>query len=278
MLNPKRSLEDELTHNQPDNKEQMDRRRPNGHKFYVGLGYLNLLIILVVAFFIVRFVIIPRFLPKVSASLQLPGAAQPTHAVPLPSTTPGTSFAVQTAEPSATVAGVGFHEGEEDAVTITPAPTLALVTPPANASITPAPTLGLPETPVEESGEYVPQSGSPFYIRAASAAESRTCDWSGIAGQVFNARGEPVPQITVSVQGYLGESEISLSAISGSALTYGPAGYEIQISPKPLYTERTLSVQLLDAQGSPLSPKVYFDTYESCDKNLAIVNFMQSAP
>jgi len=34
-------------------------------------------------------------------------------------------------------------------------------------------------------------------------------------------------------------------------------------------------VRLIDQARLPLSPKVYFDTYEDCHRNLIVINFRQ---
>jgi len=34
-------------------------------------------------------------------------------------------------------------------------------------------------------------------------------------------------------------------------------------------------VQLLDQAGAPLSEKIYFETFEDCNRNLVFINFKQ---
>lgn len=63
--------------------------------------------------------------------------------------------------------------------------------------------------------------------------------------------------------------------LTGVALNYGPGGYEFPLAEKPIASKRSLWLQLLDQSGLPLSEKAYFDTYESCDKNLILINFKQ---
>ncbi len=43
----------------------------------------------------------------------------------------------------------------------------------------------------------------------------------------------------------------------------------------PIPSKAMLWVQLLNQSGGPLSDKVYFDTYDNCDQNLIIIDFVQ---
>ena len=58
-------------------------------------------------------------------------------------------------------------------------------------------------------------------------------------------------------------------------LNYGRGGYEFTLADHPIASKQSAWVQLLDQSNLPLSPKVYFNTYEDCSKNLIIVNFKQ---
>ncbi len=44
---------------------------------------------------------------------------------------------------------------------------------------------------------------------------------------------------------------------------------------KPWLLRSAVWVQLLDQEGYALSPRVYFNTYADCEKNLILVNFKQ---
>jgi hypothetical protein len=65
-------------------------------------------------------------------------------------------------------------------------------------------------------------------------------------------------------------------SLTGVALNYGRVGYyEFTLADEPIASEEALWVQLLDQSSTPLSKRIYFETFESCDKNLIIVNFKQ---
>ena len=65
-------------------------------------------------------------------------------------------------------------------------------------------------------------------------------------------------------------------AVTGEESVYGPGGYEIKLADNPIESEKTVLVQIFDLDGNPLSAPIYFSTYESCEKNLIILNFVRS--
>ncbi|GAP14040.1 hypothetical protein LARV_01800 [Longilinea arvoryzae] len=101
------------------------------------------------------------------------------------------------------------------------------------------------------------------------------CDWMGLAGQVVDLKNSPATGIRVQVGGFLGENKVDLLSLTGTALQYGRAGYEFTLAEKPIASTGKLWVQLLDQSDLPLSDKIYFDTYDSCEQNLIIINFKQ---
>mgnify|MGYP005818408057 CR=1 FL=1 len=122
---------------------------------------------------------------------------------------------------------------------------------------------------------YWLQSGSPVAIQDFAHPESG-CSWMGIAGQVFDANGNPAPNVVVNVGGTLSWINISLLGLTGTTDVYGPASYEIKISSQPIDSKGTVWVQLSDLSGTAVSHKVNIDTYAACEKNLIIVNFFES--
>jgi hypothetical protein len=64
-------------------------------------------------------------------------------------------------------------------------------------------------------------------------------------------------------------------SLTGVALNYGRGGYEFTLADRPIASKGSLWLQLLDQSGIPLSEQVYFDTYDSCEQNLIIVDFKQ---
>jgi hypothetical protein len=83
--------------------------------------------------------------------------------------------------------------------------------------------------------------------------------------------------VLVEAGGTLGEITVSRLTLSGSALNYGEAGYELPLNDTPLETDGEAWIQLLDQANLPLSDKIFLRTYDSCDSNLIRINFVQSS-
>jgi hypothetical protein len=119
---------------------------------------------------------------------------------------------------------------------------------------------------------YKPQSGSPKYTKNF-AHPTRTCGWSGIAGQVFGPGGVPQSDIVVVVTGDANGTPVDLTGFTGSAIAYGAGAYEIEFPTGPVKTKDSMVIQLFDLQGNELTPAELFDTYADCTKNLVVFNF-----
>ncbi|MBG0770921.1 MAG: hypothetical protein H0S82_04390, partial [Anaerolineaceae bacterium] len=131
---------------------------------------------------------------------------------------------------------------------------------------TPEPTATPDPTP------YVLQDGNPLYL-ANFVHTSAGCDWLGVAGQVFDANGEPIPDLfIVAGQDSVSESN-QWAARTGLSINYGPGGYEIQLSNQSTATTQDYWVQVVNQSGAVLSDRVYFDTFEDCTRNLVLINF-----
>jgi hypothetical protein len=139
---------------------------------------------------------------------------------------------------------------------------------------------------VTQSINQVPPSLVPFEtdfviegtIQAVNANQYnpvRGCDWMGVAGQVFDLQNQPVRGIRISLRGTLDGSQIDLVSMTGTALIYGPAGYEFRLSNRPIASNQEVRLQLVDQAGLPLSDVFYFDTYAECEKNLLVINFIE---
>lgn len=156
-------------------------------------------------------------------------------------------------------------------VTDTPTPTATLPPTIAPATATPEPT----QEPVEMP--FVLHEGNPQYIPNLYHAELG-CNWMGVGGQVLSLNGAPVTGVVVRLGGQLAGQTVDMVTVSGIATKYGPAGYEFDLTEVvngPTASTQSLWVQLLDQAGLPMSEKVYFDTYEDCDKSTIIVYFKQ---
>jgi hypothetical protein len=162
----------------------------------------------------------------------------------------------------------------QPSATLTPTPTETLPPTPTPVTITPSPTLPLPPPP----------GGYPFEVRKGNPKAipniyhpELDCNWMGVGGQVIDMSNAPVIGLIIRLGGglsgvHLPEDMISLTGLS---LSYGRSGYEFTLADHPITSHQQLWVQLLSQAGAPISNQVYFDTFESCEQNLIIIDFVQ---
>jgi hypothetical protein len=81
--------------------------------------------------------------------------------------------------------------------------------------------------------------------------------------------------ITVQLGGSFNRGTLYQLSLTGTALQYGPAGYEFTVADQPVNSSQAVWVQLLDQSGIPLSNRIYFDTFNDCSRNLILINFRQ---
>ena len=154
----------------------------------------------------------------------------------------------------------------------TPAPT---ETPFSLFTLTPTTVSGTAEAPAEFP--FIVGPGTPVGTSSLAFHPEAGCDWMGVAGQVFDLSGAPVSGQQVRVGGTLLGAPIDMLSLTGLTTAYGNNGfYEFTLGEKPVNSTGTLWVQLIDQSGLPMSDKIYFDTYDACDKNLIFVNFKQA--
>ncbi len=202
--------------------------------------------------------------PTPAVAMVLPTNPPPTHTV-IPLTRTPVRIASVTRTPTLT-----------KTVTITFTPTDTPVTP------TLTPTITETFTP-EVSNTIRPYSAFPFMLQGSPASMSasvfptnHTCSWMGVAGHVVDMQDRPATGITVQLVGSLNKRYVEQTSLTGTALAYGPSGYEFTLTDVPVSSIRSLSVYLLDQAGLPLSEKVTFDTFDDCAKNLILINFKQA--
>lgn len=170
--------------------------------------------------------------------------------------------------------------------TWTPVPTLEPTdTPTPLPTDTPTPT----ETPFSlftptETATLEGARGMPFDVSPGTPVSTSSlafhpevnCDWMGVAGQVFDLSGAPISGQQVRIGGFLGNQPVSMLTLTGLTNAYGTAGfYEFKLADKPSATFGSMWLQLLDQAGLAMSDKIFFDTFDSCEKNLIFVNFKQ---
>lgn len=130
-------------------------------------------------------------------------------------------------------------------------------------------------TPEDESLFKFAIQSRPENISGCLFNLEHTCKWMGVAGQAFDLQGRPIPGITVQVSGPSSGNEMKYLSMTGSALAYGEAGYEVFLSDKPIDTMGEFEIRLVDQLGRGLSPRYTFNTCSDCEKNLVIINFKQ---
>ncbi|PKN96951.1 MAG: hypothetical protein CVU42_17770 [Chloroflexi bacterium HGW-Chloroflexi-4] len=158
-------------------------------------------------------------------------------------------------------------------------------TPTVAPTETPAPATSTPEILPTETTTYPTAAANSLYTfglqAAPSAVKSDTfkpatgCAWQGVAGQVLDLQGRHLVNIGIVLKGTYNGKTISTQSISGTHTEYGDSGYEFPLSTTPISSTGLLSIQLVDQAGLPLSEQVIFDTFDTCDKNLVLVNFRQ---
>ncbi len=169
--------------------------------------------------------------------------------------------------------------------TPTPSPTATQTpTPPPTATFTPS-----PETsPTLLAGSASPTlrptatlGGYAFVVKDAPLTIQNIfhsdlgCNWLGLGGNIEDLRGGGKLYVTIHLHGSLDGQPIDIYTVSGAARQYGDGGYEFQLADKPVASHNSLYIQLLDQANLPLSDRIFFDTYDSCEQNSLIINFQQ---
>jgi len=214
---------------------------------------INIILCFVVILASVACISLPKFnLPQIKTQppTALPASATPTTAI-LPPTD-----ATATAEPTFTSLPPTEVPSNTLEPTFTPQP--------------PTPTFTSTPEPF-----YPVRVDPPSYLPNFTHAE-KGCRWIGVGGQIFDLDGQPVQGWTVVVTGIINGEVRQWLGLSGLNTAFGPAGYEIELGDTPLETRGVFTIQLRDAAGLPLTEIVAFDTFENCQANLAMINFVQS--
>lgn len=126
-----------------------------------------------------------------------------------------------------------------------------------------------------QSYTFQVQPGTPVYLQNFAHVE-KGCNWMGVAGQVFDATGQPIDRMVVRVEGILGNQAVDALSLTSLATAYGPGGFEIELAQQTLNSSGALSIALYDLQGQQVSAQIPFNTFSDCAKNLIIVNFIQT--
>jgi len=99
-----------------------------------------------------------------------------------------------------------------------------------------------------------------------------------VGGQVFDADTAPVIGLSILVGGTLDGNQVGSLAMTGMETNLGEGGYEVTLADHPIDSSSTVWIQIVDSIGNPLSDKIYFDTYNNCEQNFILVNFVRYLP
>jgi hypothetical protein len=172
--------------------------------------------------------------------------------------------------------------GQPTSPTVSPTGATAPVTPSADSGmliLSPTPPSSNPVSPTEPTqaplGFDFVILDEPLGMPASEYDPARGCDWMGVAGQVYDIQGSPVKGLRVVVRAELDGNTVEMIAMSGTADLYGPSGYEIRLADRPIASSGKAAIQLIDQAGLPLSQVYLFDTSESCDENLILIDFQE---
>jgi hypothetical protein len=102
----------------------------------------------------------------------------------------------------------------------------------------------------------------------------RECEWSSIAGVVFDMNGEPINGLGVQVTDQMTQEENTV--YTGSTATFGDGGFELPLGTAP--EQNGYFLQLFSPVGVPLSAPITVVTSDRCAQNVAFVTFQQVQP
>lgn len=129
-------------------------------------------------------------------------------------------------------------------------------------------------TVVPANLKFTVQDGSPVYI-PNFVHTTEACNWMGVAGQVFNKAGSPMPNVVVVAEGYFDGKPLELITLTSLASAYGPGGFELPLALKTIASKNAVYLSVYDLNGVLLSNPLPLETFTACEKNLIVVNFKE---
>ncbi|MEP7294307.1 MAG: hypothetical protein ABI835_21135, partial [Chloroflexota bacterium] len=170
--------------------------------------------------------------------------------------------------------------------TYTPTPSPTLI-PSATLTPSPIPSQAPTETftPIFFEGISTPAPTDDVSLYRFSLQENRViyrtnpdarggCNWSSIGGSVMNYDGSAVDA------GYgvhvVGEGVNETVATGSSTPNFGPGGFEVLLG--SVARSAPFVVQLLDPDGTPVSPVYTMETNADCEFNIAALRFVENEP
>jgi hypothetical protein len=114
------------------------------------------------------------------------------------------------------------------------------------------------------------------YLSSSLYYPDQGCNWMGIAGQAVDKNNAPLIYLTIHLGGTLNGQTVDYLTLTGIAPNYGQAGFEFKLGDRPVASSGTMWIQVLDQSGLALTDRVYFDTFDSCEKNLVFFRFKRT--
>jgi cytoskeletal protein RodZ len=239
-------------------KEPTRKKRPTGRVWNVLTILILVLLLCIVSVFILIFIF-----PNSNLNPFPPPTLNPAYATATLTVTPRFTLV-----PSWTPTNIVTQVQDTPSPTHTPIVTTSVVENPTGVEPVVA--------GVTDEYAFAIQQGSPSAIDGEEFHPDTGCKWSGVAGQATSLNDEAVRGLFVQLGGTVpGVASIDNLTMTGLAPQYGPGGFEFTLSDKLVASSGSLWIQLLDQQNLPLSDRIYFNTYDDCQKNLIIIYFDQ---
>ena len=210
--------------------------------------------------------IVPTLTPSATPTHTPTATATPT-ASPTPTATPThtpTATPTDTPTPTATPTSVLF--GVEPATIAAPA-TLPPLDDGSGNDVSGGSGPGVPASPTPTRSAF-PFTAS--VVRYQANDNEQGCQWLSVAGSVAGLDGEPLPGIAIEIDGENFRSVL----FSGSAPRWGEAGFEFELGSTP--RTATFRLRVLGPTGGPLSDDLFVETGSVCQRNVAVVEFVQN--
>lgn len=188
----------------------------------------------------------------------LPPVTEAVAITPLPTSTP-----TETPTPTST-------SRPTNTPTVTRAPTR---TPAATETVEPSSGTSAPVPTPTSTAVVTPAPFAYEYELIYQRAQLYGVNWAGIAGVVFGLDKAYQPNIDVHAWGDAPLGADGQTWPSGTAPQYGPSGFEFKLGNRPAFGK--WRVQLVDADGAPLSDVVEIEMQGDPLSNLAYLIFRQ---
>ena len=121
----------------------------------------------------------------------------------------------------------------------------------------------------------VTRSPFPFTVepvRYEANENDQGCQWLSIAGIITDLNGRAITGLAIEING----DEFHNVQFSGSAARWGASGFEFNLGAAP--RSATYTLRVLGPTGGPISEVIFVTTGNTCQSNIAIVDFIQNHP